>query len=185
MLSVILVGAFAFLPFPASMIRHPPTCSAAKYSLSREKAGHQLTGFLGCSEAGLSIAMYSSSFLSSVSGTGSSAYSKCFPGVFSNTCMKFTAFQTQLPQILRLMYPKETNTKIKWSILYLDRCYRDPTRLWLSLIPISHRREIGDLQQIYEWLHPIAGWSHWIYVSLGVPARELCFVWLAAYIRCS
>ena len=65
-----LVGALA-LPAPAGEISRPPTCNTAKHGLSGERAGHRVAEFLGCFEAGLSIAMHSTSFLSYVSGTSS------------------------------------------------------------------------------------------------------------------
>jgi len=63
--------------------------------------------FLGCSEAGLSMAVRATSFLSFISCTNSCGYcARCFPSAFSNASVTFTAF-------LMLKHPKETNAKIK------------------------------------------------------------------------
>lgn len=63
--------------------------------------------FLGCFEAGLSMAVCATSFLNSISCINSCVYcARCFPSAFSNACVTFTVF-------LMLKHPKETNTKIK------------------------------------------------------------------------
>jgi len=69
-LSVTLVGALA-LAAAAGGISRPATCNTVKHGLPGEGAENWVAEFLVCFEAGLSVAMYSTSFLTYVSGTSS------------------------------------------------------------------------------------------------------------------